>query len=110
MIAHPSNLVLPWCQRAMPTRAIENGVYAVTTNRIGEEARPPRPTLGFTGGSLIVDPLGDSLAAAPADDEAILVATIDVARARDKSLPSGNDRIRERKPAAYARLVSEEVE
>lgn len=105
VIAHPSNLVLPWCQRAMPTRALENGVYAVTTNRIGEEARPPRPTLGFTGGSLIVGPLGETLASAPADEEAILLATLDVCAARDKTLPSGNDRLSERKPDAYGRLT-----
>lgn len=105
VIAHPSNLVLPWCQRAMHTRALENGVYAVTTNRIGEEARPPRPTLGFTGGSLIVDALGETLASAPPDEEAILLAEVDVARARDKTLPSGNDRLAERRPATYQRLT-----
>ncbi len=106
MIAHPSNLVLPWCQRAMPTRALENGVYAVTTNRIGEEARPPRPDARLHRGAvLIVAPLGETLASAPADEEAILLATLDVAAARDKTLPSGNDRLAERKPTAYGRLT-----
>lgn len=105
VIAHPSNLVLPWCQQAMPTRALENGVYAVTTNRIGEEARPPRPTLGFTGRSLIVSPLGETLAEAPVDAEVVILADVEVARARNKRLPSGNDRLAERRPSAYGRLT-----
>ena len=63
VIAHPSNLVLPWCQRAMPIRALENGVYTVTANRIGEEHRPPRPDARASRArSLIVSPLGESLA------------------------------------------------
>ena len=39
IVCHPSNLVLPYCPRAMITRCIENGVYAITTNRVGNEAR-----------------------------------------------------------------------
>ncbi|MHA1194181.1 MAG: nitrilase-related carbon-nitrogen hydrolase [Promethearchaeota archaeon] len=36
IIAHPSNLVLPYCQKAMETRCLVNRVYAITSNRIGE--------------------------------------------------------------------------
>jgi predicted amidohydrolase len=102
VIAHPSNLVLPWCQRAMPVRAIENGVYTATANRVGVEARAPRPTLRFTGGSLVVAPDGEVLAAAPAEGTARVDAVIDPRRSRDKRLPSGNDRLAERRPALYA--------
>ena len=59
-IAHPSNLVLPFCQQAMPVRALENGVYTLTANRVGREHRPPRPALRFTGESLVVSPRGRS--------------------------------------------------
>ncbi|HDR06687.1 MAG TPA: hypothetical protein ENN88_03550, partial [Candidatus Coatesbacteria bacterium] len=38
VLCHPANLVLPHCPRAMVTRCIENRVFAVTTNRVGEEA------------------------------------------------------------------------
>ncbi len=105
VIAHPSNLVLQWCQRAMRVRALENGVYAVTANRIGTEHRAPRPELAFTGHSVIVDPLGEVLAEGPADDVAVLDAVVDVARARDKQVASGNDRIAERRPECYRALL-----
>ncbi|GAG82910.1 unnamed protein product, partial [marine sediment metagenome] len=39
IIAHPANLVLPYCQKAMTTRCLENRVYGVTANRIGQEKR-----------------------------------------------------------------------
>lgn len=105
VIAHPSNLVLQWCQRAMCTRALENGVYAITANRIGTEHREPRPELPFTGHSVIVDPLGKVLAEGPADEPALLVAEVDVEHARDKHVASGNDRIAERRPEWYATLL-----
>lgn len=105
VIAHPSNLVLQWCQRAMRTRALENGLYAITANRVGTERRPPRPELAFTGHSVVVDPLGELLAEGPADDEVLLEATVDVVRARDKHVASGNDRIAERRPEWYATLL-----
>jgi predicted amidohydrolase len=41
ILCHPSNLVLAYCQQAMLTRCIENGVFAVTCNRFGSEDRPP---------------------------------------------------------------------
>jgi predicted amidohydrolase len=105
VIAHPSNLVLQWCQQAMRIRALENGVYAVTTNRVGREHRAPRPELPFTGHSVIVDPLGELLAEGSGDEPALLEATIDIAHARDKRVPSGNDRITERRPEVYQALL-----
>ncbi|MFQ6091953.1 MAG: nitrilase-related carbon-nitrogen hydrolase, partial [bacterium] len=35
IICHPSNLVLPYCQKAMVTRSLENGLFSITCNRIG---------------------------------------------------------------------------
>jgi predicted amidohydrolase len=53
VIAHPSNLVLPNCPDAMKTRALENRVYIVTADRVGEERG-----LRYIGQSEIVDPQG----------------------------------------------------
>ena len=39
LIAHPSNLVMPYCPDAMVTRCLENRVFAATANRVGEEDR-----------------------------------------------------------------------
>jgi predicted amidohydrolase len=102
VVAHPSNLVLPGlCQRAMPVRALENRVYTVTANRVGEERRPPRPALRFTGESLIVGPGGEALARGPAEGTALLRAGADLAEARSKRVASGNDLFAERRPEAY---------
>lgn len=101
VLAHPSNLVLPHCQAAMVTRALENGVYTVTANRVGSESRPPRPPLTFTGASVIVTPRGETVARGPVDVPALLSAPLDPAQARSKSLSSGNDLFAERRPDAY---------
>jgi predicted amidohydrolase len=105
VIAHPANLVLPWCQRAMPVRALENGVFTVTANRVGEEDRPPRPALRFTGASTVASPSGEVLAQACPDTPEVLSVTIDPTRARNKRLTSGNDRFAERRPDLYGALV-----
>ena len=39
IICHPSNLVLPNSPDSMPVRCLENRVFAITSNRIGTEAR-----------------------------------------------------------------------
>ena len=101
VIAHPSNLVLPHGQAAMVTRALENGVYAVTANRVGSEHRPPRAPLSFTGGSVIVTPRGETVARGSADRPARVEAAFDPAVARATVIASGNDVIRERRPDVY---------
>ncbi len=107
VLAHPSNLVLPFCRQAMPIRALENGVFAVTANRVGTEHRPPRPELPFTGHSQILSPLGEVLAEAGGGEPELLSVDVDLTRARDKSLASGNDRMAERRPGFYGPLLAE---
>lgn len=101
VLAHPSNLVMPHGQAAMVTRCLENGVYALTANRVGVEHRPPRAPLRFTGGSVIVTPRGETVARAPDDVPAVLEAALDPALARDKRLASGNDAFADRRPDTY---------
>ena len=45
VVAHAANLVLPYCQDAMVTRAIENRVFTVTANRVRIRDRFPPPRL-----------------------------------------------------------------
>ena len=101
IIAHPSNLVLPWCQRAMFTRCVENRVFAVTANRIGTEERAGR-VLAFTGGSQVLDPTGETLAQATADQEAVAVVEVDPARADEKAINEHNHLLNDRRPELYA--------
>ena len=78
VIAHPSNLVLPHCQAAMVTRALENGVFTVTANRVGAESVTGM-SVAFTGASRIVAPDGRVLSDGPADRPAVAVVEIDPA-------------------------------
>ena len=89
----------------IPTRAMENTVYAMAVNRVGEESG-----FRFIGTSSIVDPNGRVMARAGADTDEIIVAEIDPARARQKHLvrvPGRHeiDRIGDRRPRFYEVLV-----
>src|SRR5262249_55396179 len=65
ILAHPSNLVMPWCQAAMLTRSLENRVFSITANRTGSEPKPDGSTTTFTGRSQVVSPRGELLLRAP---------------------------------------------
>lgn len=103
IIAHPSNLVLPWCQRAMFARSLENAVFTITANRIGTEARTDR-SLTFTGGSQILNTKGETLASAPTDCEALEIATLDPTQADNKTIAGRNDLFGDRRVEFYDRL------
>ena len=100
IIAHPANLVLPYCQRAMIIRCLINRVFAVTSNRIGNEARG-EDNFTFTGGSQITSYNGDVLSSAPKDKAHIDFVKIDVEKARDKNLNIFNDVIKDRRTEFY---------
>ena len=100
IIAHCSNLVMPYCQRADFTRALENRVYIATANRIGSEERSGE-RLSFTGGSVLVSPNGEYLLTLPSDSEAVQAADIDPALARQKGINHYNDALDDRRPELY---------
>ena len=100
IIAHPSNLVLPYCQRAMYCRSVDNRVFTITANRIGTENQAGRE-LTYTGQSQILDPDGNILAAAPADQPHTALVTIDPEYAHDKSINEYNDLTADRRPSLY---------
>jgi N-carbamoylputrescine amidase len=58
--------------------AIANGLFIVVPNRTGDEGR-----IRFYGSSFIVDPYGRILAQAPRDEEAVLVADLELDQRRD---------------------------
>lgn len=101
VIAHPANLVLPdLAQRTMRVRALENGLFTATANRVGEESRTSE-TLVYTGQSQVVAPDGEVLVRLSADKAEIAVVEIDVKRARDKRITDFNDKLADRRPAQY---------
>jgi 5-aminopentanamidase len=101
IIAHPSNLVLPYCPAAMPIRCLENRVFAVTANRIGEENRKAGQSLRFIGQSQITSPEGKIVMRAPENDEALLIAEINPEKARNKNLNHLNNIFDDRRPEMY---------
>jgi predicted amidohydrolase len=103
ILCHPSNLVLDWCQQAMVTRCLENAVFAVTANRIGEEVRP-HGELKFTGKSQVTAPKGEIVYRATPDKEELYITEIDLELARNKFMTQKNDVIRDRRPEFYTTL------
>ncbi|MBY8979594.1 MAG: acyltransferase [Candidatus Lokiarchaeota archaeon] len=101
IVAHPANLVLPYCQKAMETRCLINRVFAVTSNRIGNEVRGD-DNFTFTGGSQITSYNGEVLSSAPKDKPHIDFVEIDVNQARDKNLNKYNNVIRDRRTEFYS--------
>ena len=104
ILAHPSNLVLPWGQSAMKIRSIENGVFSVTANRVGQEKRGTM-SLSFTGGSQIVSPKGEVLVSAGDRSDTLKVIDIDISEADDKNLTSSNNILEDRFPHLYRTLA-----
>ena len=104
LLCHPSNLVLSYCQQTMLARCVENSVYAVTANRIGEEIRP-RGSLAFTGQSQIVTPAGDLVYRAKPAEEKLFIAEIEVDEARDKTMTAQNHLFKDRRPEFYTDLL-----
>ncbi len=93
------------CMSVLPARAMENCVYMAAANRVGTER-------GFTfiGQSKICGPDGELLALAPADEEAIIYADVDLERARNKRrvrVPGKHEihRFKDRRPEMYSRIV-----
>jgi len=101
VLLHAANLVMPdVAQRTMVVRAMENGVFTATANRVGREDRAS-PGLRFTGRSQIVAPDGEILIRLSPDLAESATVEIDPLRARDKSLGARNDRLADRRPDAY---------
>jgi len=101
LICHPSNLVLPYCPNAMVTRAIENRVFTITANRIGNEERNGKKKLTFIGQSEIVNPTGKILYRASEDQEEFHAVEINPLEAREKQINPYNHLLNDRKPKRY---------
>jgi len=101
LIAHPSNLVLPYCPEAMITRSIENRIFTVTANRTGVERLEDGTALTFTGNSQIIDPMGKRLGQLSTTDQGVLVREIDLTAADNKWLTENNHVFQDRRVDLY---------
>jgi len=99
IVVHSANLVLPYCPNSMVTRCLENRMFGITCNRIGEEHG-----LGFIGMSQITSTNGDIIHRAPENREEAWIVDIDPAAARDKNMNELNNIIDDRTTSAYELL------
>lgn len=105
VLAHPSNLVLPYCQDAMVTRSLENRVFTVTANRFGTET-VGGTSITFTGRSQVVTPRGERLVTMGVDEEGVRVVAIDPSEARDKRGAGRNDLFADRRVDLWGGLLT----
>jgi len=102
VLAHPTNLVIPFlCQRAMFARAVENRIFTVTANRVGEESRVEGKTYRFTGRSVVYSPRGELLLELGGDEERLGIVEIEPEEALDKRVTERNDLFADRRPHLY---------
>ncbi len=100
LIAHPANLVLPYCPDAMVTRCLENRVFSATANRVGAENRGGS-NFEFIGNSEIVAHNGKILTRLSAIEESISVVEIDLSLASNKKINQWNDLVLGRRIDQY---------
>jgi predicted amidohydrolase len=102
LIAHPSNLVLPYCQSVIPSYSLVNRCYIATANRIGCERN-----LTFTGQSVLTNPGGEELLKGDTDKSQVLSAEIDLSLADNKYITAKNDAFADRRSEVYGDLNPE---
>ncbi|HWS34615.1 MAG TPA: nitrilase-related carbon-nitrogen hydrolase [Actinoplanes sp.] len=97
---HPGFDTRPLWQQVIVGHAIANGLFIVVPNRTGDEGR-----ISFYGSSFITDPYGRILAQAPRDEEAVLVADLDLDQRTDwlTLFPF----LRTRRPDTYGALLDD---
>ncbi len=100
IIAHSSNLVMPYCQQADFARALENRVYIFTANRIGTESREEE-SLTFTGESVAVSPKGEYLLRLAKESSEVKVVEIDLNLSRNKNINPFNNIFEDRATSFY---------
>ncbi|UYM03515.1 nitrilase-related carbon-nitrogen hydrolase [Solicola gregarius] len=96
--SYPDFDTQPLWEQVIVANGITNGTFMVVPNRTGNEGE-----LTFYGSSFVSDPYGRVLARAPRDEEAVLVADLDLGQREDwlRLFPF----LATRRPDSYAALV-----
>lgn len=91
-----------WLMRWLPTRAYENGVYAVFTNPVGVDDDQIR-----NGNAMVLDPFGEVIAECNTLGDDVIVA---LCTADKIPVSSGYRYLRARRPELYGKLVEPPAE
>ncbi|MGB9824548.1 MAG: nitrilase-related carbon-nitrogen hydrolase [Candidatus Hydrothermia bacterium] len=106
ILALSANLVLPGLgQKGMQVRSIENRVFSIVANRVGEEISSSGERLNFTGMSHIYDPQGGILCSSGAESEEIKVIEIDPSLSENKWITPLNHIFEDRRKEFYKDLL-----
>ncbi len=100
LICHPSNLVLPYAQQAVPVHGMINKYFVITANRYGTERG-----VTFSGKSFISDPVGKTLVTAKPDEDSVEIVEIDILQSRNKMITARNHTLNDRFPENYGELI-----
>ncbi len=100
IILHSANLVLPYCQRAMFARSIENRVFIITANRFGKEKNSKGEVVEFTGKSQIINPNGEVLLSVGKEITGFFKVEIDLSLTK-KNLNPLNHLFKDRRKELY---------
>lgn len=100
IICHPSNLVLPYAQQAVPAHGMINKTFNITANRFGTERG-----VTFSGKSIISNPTGETLAIAASKKDEVSIVEMDINHARNKNITDRNHVINDRFPKDYIELT-----
>jgi len=100
IICHPSNLVLPYAQQAVPVHGLINKNYNITANRFGTERG-----VTFSGQSILSGPDGSTLYRASANKEEIFYTTLVLSKSRNKKITPHNHVMNDRIPTEYRYIL-----
>lgn len=101
IICHPSNLVLPYAQQAVPVQGMLNRTFNITANRYGTEG-----DITFSGKSIISNPFGETLVTALPDRDEIIIKELNLGLARNKMITPRNHAFDDRVPELYTELIN----
>ncbi len=100
IICHPSNLVLPYAQQAVPVHGMINRTFNITANRYGTER-----DVTFSGKSIISDPLGKTLYMASPEKDEVKIVEMDIELARNKMITPRNHAFDDRIISEYGEIL-----
>ncbi|MBN2174236.1 MAG: hypothetical protein JW731_08900 [Bacteroidales bacterium] len=100
IICHPSNLVLPYAQQAVPVYGLINKTFNITANRYGTERE-----VTFSGRSIISDTEGKTIHTAVKDADEVFITNLDLDKSRNKMITLRNNVITDRLPGEYLDLT-----